>query len=473
MILLGNLLVLLLIEILIRATAGLKWVSLRSSTESGFDRLLLGDNAPVGKRLYLPDRDLIMRMRPHARIVYRRLAAFPGARNNYEVRTNARGFRTPDFLEKKAPGVFRIVCLGDSSTFGMNVEAKDAYPQILHRLLNEFHPGRFEVLNLGSPGFSSRQGLELIRREVLSLQPDLVIFAYGTNDRFWKRRTTDDDLIRLNQSFIGGVIRGTTDTLDHLYLFRLLERIAGRILQALELYDGLYGVFRVPIEGTAKSIDTSQELLARQGISFLVLNNDFFGTDVTSGIEMGVRRNRLDYLNMQSLFERVRAKRARDIGRALRLPQPNPPKGMSLMRVQASAEAREVMLEYQLGPGMARGETSMMVLHDDGREGDHVAKDGLWSVLVHAPPGSRINYFYWGRREGKRVKEFEDAYPPAISSRHAIVPASGVGDIDTFGDFGLFSDSTHPNEEGHRLISRALYDHLMARERVKAFLSYQ
>jgi hypothetical protein len=122
MILLVNLLILFLIESLIRTAAGLGWVSLPSSTVAGFDRLIQGDDPPARKRLYEPDRNLIVHLRPNARIVYKRFAIFPGARNDYEVRTNALGFRTPDFHARKAPRVFRILCLGDSSTFGMNIE---------------------------------------------------------------------------------------------------------------------------------------------------------------------------------------------------------------------------------------------------------------------------------------------------------------------------------------------------------------
>ncbi|OGO13172.1 MAG: hypothetical protein A2Z66_13160 [Chloroflexi bacterium RBG_13_66_10] len=471
-ILLANLLVLFLIESLIRAAAGLGWVSLPSSRVTGFDHLLQGDDPPAGKRLYAPDRHLIVRLRPHARIVYKRFAIFPGARKDYEVRTNALGFRAPEFQARKAPGVFRILCLGDSSTFGMNVEAEDAYPQILNRLLKGSHPGRFEVLNLGVPGYTSRQGLELIRQEALRFEPDLVIFAYGTNDRLWWRPISDDELIRLNQSLTGEMIRGAHDALDRLYLFRLLQRMLVALIKTVESPEGVPGGMpRVPIEGIADAIETSYRLLARRGVSFLVLNTNFMGTDATTGIEMGVGRHKIDYFNMEALLGRVRAERSRHIERALGLSRPQPPKGTFLMRVQAPPQAREVILEYEFGLFLMRGGTRRMAMHDDGRKGDQVAGDGLWSVLVPASPGRWMNYFFWERRNGKLTKEFQDAYPPANSARHAIVPASGVGEIDTFGDFHLFSDSAHPSEQGHRIIARALYDHLMGSEAVKTFLA--
>jgi len=471
-ILMVNLVLLFLIESLVRAAAGLGWVSLPSSGVAGFDHLVQGGDPPARKRLYAPDRRLIARMRPHAHIVYPRFVIFPGARKDYEVRTNAWGFRAPDFQARKAPGVFRILCLGDSSTFGMNVEAEEAYPQILNRLLNELHPGRFQVLNLGVLGYSSRQGLELIRQEALSFQPDLVIFAYGTNGRSWKHLVTDDELIRLNQSFVGGIILGVQEALDHLYLFRLLQHAIAALLRTVETPGGVPGgVLRVPIEGISDAITRSHRLLAAQGVSFLVLNNDFIDTDATIGIERGVQREHLDYLNMKALFEHVRVKRSRDIEKTRSLPPPYPPKGMFLMRVVSADKPKEVILEFQEGQNMTIGGSLRLAMRDDGRDGDQVPGDDVWSVLVPASPGSRINYFFWERRDGKTIKEFEGGYVLGITTRHKFVPASGVGDIDTFGDFQLFSDSAHPSEEGHRLIAQTLYDHLTASKAVKTFLA--
>jgi lysophospholipase L1-like esterase len=54
--------------------------------------------------------------------------------------------------EQKPPGVFRIACVGDSVTFGFNVDDADTYPQLLAQQLERAHPGRFQVLNFGIPG---------------------------------------------------------------------------------------------------------------------------------------------------------------------------------------------------------------------------------------------------------------------------------------------------------------------------------
>jgi lysophospholipase L1-like esterase len=97
---------------------------------------------------------------------------------------NSLGFRGREFSEKKPEGVFRIICLGDSSTFGWSVGEDETYPYHLERFLNEKYPLlRFEVLNLGVTGYTSRQGRELFCRKAVNYQPDMVIFAFGPNDR--------------------------------------------------------------------------------------------------------------------------------------------------------------------------------------------------------------------------------------------------------------------------------------------------
>jgi hypothetical protein len=150
-------LVLLLIESLVRSGRGLGCFAPVERCRR-IRSLVQGGDPPARKRLYVPDRDLIVHMRPHARISSQAVRDLPGARNDYEVRTNALGFRAPEFQARKAPGVFRILPPG-RLTFGMNVDAENTYPQILNHLLKESHPGRFEVLNLAVPGYTAVRGL--------------------------------------------------------------------------------------------------------------------------------------------------------------------------------------------------------------------------------------------------------------------------------------------------------------------------
>ncbi len=109
--------------------------------------------------------------------------------------TNAQGLRTDYLVGAKGPEAIRIVCLGDSVTFGYRVPTvwperpKDydpeslPYPMLLEKQLRAANPGRqIEVVNMAVPGYTSHQGLAWLRRDIGKLQPDLVVASFGWND---------------------------------------------------------------------------------------------------------------------------------------------------------------------------------------------------------------------------------------------------------------------------------------------------
>jgi len=101
------------------------------------------------------------------------------------VRINNQGFRGPDFQIEKRPGSFRIVCLGDSTTFGWSVADDETYPAQLATALKKNHPGcDIEVINLGVTGYTSFQGRQLFLSFAQKLKPDLVVASFGMNDRY-------------------------------------------------------------------------------------------------------------------------------------------------------------------------------------------------------------------------------------------------------------------------------------------------
>jgi lysophospholipase L1-like esterase len=109
--------------------------------------------------------------------------------------TNAQSFRADYPIGRKPAGTFRIVCLGDSVTFGYRVppvwpeRPRDfnpewqPYPMLLEKELRQANPNRsIEVFPMAVPGYTSHQGLAWLRRDIGYLQPDLVIASFGWND---------------------------------------------------------------------------------------------------------------------------------------------------------------------------------------------------------------------------------------------------------------------------------------------------
>ena len=98
-------------------------------------------------------------------------------------------------LSAKQPGTIRIVCLGDSVTFGYRVPVvwpdKPSeydpewlpFPMLLEKQLRAANPARsVEVITMAVPGYTSHQGLTWLRRDLNKLNPDLLTVSFGWND---------------------------------------------------------------------------------------------------------------------------------------------------------------------------------------------------------------------------------------------------------------------------------------------------
>lgn len=137
-------------------------------------------------RIFEGDPLLFWRLLPHLRDVIW---------DQTPVTTNADGLRYDRDVGRKASGGVRILCVGDSVTFGFRVPlvflkrpqerhpAWRPYPARLESLLREANPGRqVEVLPLAVPGYTSHQGLAWLRRDLRRYGPDLVTILFGWND---------------------------------------------------------------------------------------------------------------------------------------------------------------------------------------------------------------------------------------------------------------------------------------------------
>jgi lysophospholipase L1-like esterase len=109
--------------------------------------------------------------------------------------TNNIGVRHVGDIGRKKPGAIRVVCLGDSVTFGYRTplvfpEYPDGFPAshqpyalLMERVLREANPGKeIEVFPMAVPAYTSYQGMNWIRRDIDFLKPDVVTACFGWND---------------------------------------------------------------------------------------------------------------------------------------------------------------------------------------------------------------------------------------------------------------------------------------------------
>lgn len=111
----------------------------------------------------------------------------------YTVETNSLGLRGKDVAEKRGRERIRIMALGDSVTEGFYVDNQDTYPDVLERRLNELGY-QADVINAGVGGISIDEEYALLRR-LISLEPDLVVLTFATNDIADIRHKTREMLV--------------------------------------------------------------------------------------------------------------------------------------------------------------------------------------------------------------------------------------------------------------------------------------
>lgn len=132
-------------------------------------------------QLIQTDVDLFWKLVPNLKNkqVTEVLANNEGTASTYTYSTNELGFRSPPLLPTGSR--FRVLAIGDSTTFGQHVADNETWPAQLQRCLDP-EAKRVEVINTGIIGASSFQGLTFLQTRGLALKPDLVIATFGFND---------------------------------------------------------------------------------------------------------------------------------------------------------------------------------------------------------------------------------------------------------------------------------------------------
>lgn len=102
--------------------------------------------------------------------------------HSFPVSTNSHGFRDREFPLVPSPSTVRILCLGDSLTFGDGVAVEDTYPKQLEKFLNGNGRGSYEVINAGVAGYDTWQEAAFLRVKGLQFRPNIVVLGFYSND---------------------------------------------------------------------------------------------------------------------------------------------------------------------------------------------------------------------------------------------------------------------------------------------------
>jgi lysophospholipase L1-like esterase len=102
-----------------------------------------------------------------------------------DVKINSQGLRDYEYPFEKAPGTYRIMLLGDSTTFGWGVRQEDTAAKFLERQLNAHLPpgyNKVEVINAGVGNYDTVQEVTYYETRGRAFHPDLVVLVFFIND---------------------------------------------------------------------------------------------------------------------------------------------------------------------------------------------------------------------------------------------------------------------------------------------------
>jgi lysophospholipase L1-like esterase len=129
----------------------------------------------------LNGRELILRPSEIKERTYEATPNAEGSAWGTQIKINSYGFRDREYRLEKGSGVYRIITIGDSITFGNLLQAEDVYPEQLEALY-EAEGKHVEVLNLGLGGYNTLQEVSTLEQIGIQFAPDLVVVGYCIND---------------------------------------------------------------------------------------------------------------------------------------------------------------------------------------------------------------------------------------------------------------------------------------------------
>lgn len=151
-----------------------------------------------------------------------------------QVTTNSQGLRESNDIGLKKEGVYRVMIVGDSMTFGQGVNDDEVYPRVTQSLLRtKYDRKNIEIINVSRRGAGPGEYLQYVRHFGQRFRPDLIVIAYYTGNDTPVRQPyvlrTQEQLDRLNSDILA---ESKTHFLLKTFVGRLIERRIFRRIRA-------------------------------------------------------------------------------------------------------------------------------------------------------------------------------------------------------------------------------------------------
>src|SRR5580765_8979040 len=336
----------------------------------------------------------------------------------WRISLNEDGFRNAPITATKRAGVLRIACIGDSWTFGMNVNQDQTYPARLETLFKQRRPApEVEILNFGVLGYSSFQGLELLKRRVLDLQPDVLVIGFGMNDSD-VGGYRDKDVLKPGEVHWRDrvkAITGRSELLALLKYFALLLRFQpkpiGEFLKADAKadagknndnvnYDEMEPWTRVSPRDYDRNIREMVRLGKERGARAVLLDNELWsGSPYRPVLRTISSDERVPLVDSLQIIQDEHARIERALEQRFGLQRATTgaqnalsPAGETTLIFRVFEGAYPVPRQLSIVGNHARLGNfvpNTIAMRDDGQQGDERAGDHVWSFRVTLPAGTR------------------------------------------------------------------------------------
>lgn len=227
-----------------------------------------------------------------------------GATIRVSYAINEHGFRGPSVPMRKPEAVRRVVCLGDSITFGEGVDEAAPYPRQLELLLNRDAPPRWEVLNFGVQGHGTVDSFLLYSMYAAQFEPDVVLLGFFLNDAMDGAET-----IRRNEEWTADWPISALSSVSRISELIERSRIAAR-MQA-DYFEAIRRSFDSPRwETCRRSLRDLQRLTRERGVRFEMivfpvlwgLESDYPFSDIHERIRKACREDGIACLDLLDAF---------------------------------------------------------------------------------------------------------------------------------------------------------------------------
>lgn len=124
---------------------------------------------------YESDNDLLFKFKPNQ--------YFTSQSDKVTYKIDEKGYRESWTKEEDfGDSQIKIIFLGDSSTFGVEIPFNQTFAEVVKILLQNHSSKKVQVHNFGVPGYTSFQAKKTLQKEISQINPDFVVLFIGAND---------------------------------------------------------------------------------------------------------------------------------------------------------------------------------------------------------------------------------------------------------------------------------------------------